>query len=340
MRLARVLTLMTGSMWIVGDARRALPVGLRAREVAYSVGELGPIVGANHTLGIVYTFLGRYEDAARLLSANVELIGSDRAREGFGRGIAVSVASRAWIAWSLSCVGRFDEAGTAAAVALDISGAIDQPWTTIAARWGAAFLSLVRGEFKAILPVLRETTALCEAAGIRIYHAAFLAGVGRACARTGMVDEGLAALREAAAAAAESNKVAECFTLWWLADAELMVRNIEAAQSIAMQAVDLARIREERGTLADALVALSDVHRERNDRATAVELLEEAMTLGRELGMRPTVAHCHARLARLYRTTGRGDAGGQHFVAARTMYREMGMTYWLEQVENEPTQLT
>jgi hypothetical protein len=71
-----------------------------------------------------------------------------------------------------------------------------------------------------------------------------------------------------------------------------------------------------------------------------MELVEEAMMLGRELGMRPTVAHCHRHLARLYRTTGRRNESDEHLVAARTMYREMGMTYWLEQAESAPTQLT
>jgi hypothetical protein len=49
--------------------------------------------------------------------------------------------------------------------------------------------------------------------------------------------------------------------------------------------------------------------------------------------MRPLVAHCHAGLGRLYRHTGRRQEAQEHLSTATTMYREMGMTYWLEQVE-------
>jgi hypothetical protein len=46
--------------------------------------------------------------------------------------------------------------------------------------------------------------------------------------------------------------------------------------------------------------------------------------------MRPLVAHCHAGLARLYRRTGHQQRADEHLTTATTMYREMGMTYWLE----------
>jgi hypothetical protein len=41
------------------------------------------------------------------------------------------------------------------------------------------------------------------------------------------------------------------------------------------------------------------------------------------LGMRPLAAHCHAALARLRRSD-------DHLAIATRMYRDMGMTYWLE----------
>ena len=49
--------------------------------------------------------------------------------------------------------------------------------------------------------------------------------------------------------------------------------------------------------------------------------------------MRPLVAHCHAGLARLYRRTGKQQEAEEHSTTATTMYRDMGMTYWLERAE-------
>ena len=42
------------------------------------------------------------------------------------------------------------------------------------------------------------------------------------------------------------------------------------------------------------------------------------------------VAHCHLGLGKLYRRTGKRDQAQEHLATATTMYREMGMTYWLD----------
>jgi hypothetical protein len=51
--------------------------------------------------------------------------------------------------------------------------------------------------------------------------------------------------------------------------------------------------------------------------------------------MRPLVAHCHLGLGKLYRRTGQGEQAQEHLAAATTMYRDMGMTYWLEEAGAE-----
>jgi len=51
--------------------------------------------------------------------------------------------------------------------------------------------------------------------------------------------------------------------------------------------------------------------------------------------MRPLVAHCHLGLGKLYRCTGKREQAREHLTAATTMYREMDMTFWLEQAEAE-----
>ena len=49
--------------------------------------------------------------------------------------------------------------------------------------------------------------------------------------------------------------------------------------------------------------------------------------------MRPLVAHCHLGLGKLYRRTGEGAKADEHLTAAKTMYREMGMRFWLKKAE-------
>jgi len=59
----------------------------------------------------------------------------------------------------------------------------------------------------------------------------------------------------------------------------------------------------------------------------------EALALAEPRGMRPLVAHCHLGLAKLYPRTDKREQGQEHLATAMTMYREMGMTYWLEKAE-------
>jgi hypothetical protein len=61
----------------------------------------------------------------------------------------------------------------------------------------------------------------------------------------------------------------------------------------------------------------------------------QALALAEPLGMRPLLAHCHLGLGKLYRRTGKGEQAQEHLATATAMYREMGMTYWLEKAEAE-----
>lgn len=68
--------------------------------------------------------------------------------------------------------------------------------------------------------------------------------------------------------------------------------------------------------------------------ATAAAHYGAAMSLASELEMRPLVAHCHLGLGRLYRRMGNPEQAQEHLTTATAMYGGMGMTYWLEKLEN------
>jgi hypothetical protein len=53
--------------------------------------------------------------------------------------------------------------------------------------------------------------------------------------------------------------------------------------------------------------------------------------------MLPLVAACHFGLGTLYRRTDKPEQAQAHLTTATTMYRGMGMTYWLERAESELT---
>jgi hypothetical protein len=49
--------------------------------------------------------------------------------------------------------------------------------------------------------------------------------------------------------------------------------------------------------------------------------------------MRPLAAPCRLGLGKLYGRTDKRDPAHEHLATAATMYRDMGMTYWLEKAE-------
>jgi predicted protein tyrosine phosphatase len=73
------------------------------------------------------------------------------------------------------------------------------------------------------------------------------------------------------------------------------------------------------------------------DAETAEAHYRQALAFATELGMRPLVAHCHLGLGTLYRRIGKREPAQEHLSTAATMYREMGMRFWLAKSEQEAT---
>jgi hypothetical protein len=110
----------------------------------------------------------------------------------------------------------------------------------------------------------------------------------------------------------------------------------EQALARASEGLDLARCRKEPGYEAYTLWLLGEtLGRLGGDDARAERSYEEALRLATGLGMRPLAAHCHHGLGALARRRGDLDAGHAHWTIARTMYGELQMARWLEQVEAE-----
>jgi len=114
----------------------------------------------------------------------------------------------------------------------------------------------------------------------------------------------------------------------------LWAGRVDEAASHAREALTLTRRLEARGAEVHALCLAGDVV-SASGRGDAESHYREALALAGKLGMRPLVAHCHFGLGKLYRRTGQREQAQEHLTTATTMYREMGMTYWLEKAETE-----
>jgi hypothetical protein len=79
---------------------------------------------------------------------------------------------------------------------------------------------------------------------------------------------------------------------------------------------------------AEALAMRGSDHRDEAGR-----YWRQSLELATYLGMRPELAHAHLGLARLLRNAGAHEQAREHLTTAATMYREMGMNFWLEKAE-------
>jgi hypothetical protein len=77
------------------------------------------------------------------------------------------------------------------------------------------------------------------------------------------------------------------------------------------------------------------MHPDRLDPELAETQYRQAMALAGTLTMCPLVAHWHLGICTLYRRTGNRQQAQEHLTTAATMYREMGMSFWLEKADAE-----
>jgi tetratricopeptide (TPR) repeat protein len=113
-------------------------------------------------------------------------------------------------------------------------------------------------------------------------------------------------------------------------------RPADALQSVR-RALQLSQAYKQPGVEAEALRVLGDIHAGHvpPDVAAADAAYRQALALAEPRGMRPLAAHCHLGLGKLYHRIGKNESARKHLQTATTMYREMGMTFWLEQTDAE-----
>jgi tetratricopeptide (TPR) repeat protein len=199
---------------------------------------------------------------------------------------------------------------------------------------------LIRGEAARATPLLERGRTVALERDVGLVLGFTCSALGGARALQGHHAEALALIEEAIVQWDAIGRVVNSSRhRWLLAEAHLLGSRPDDARKAAEEALELARRYGERGNEAEALRVLGECAAAaagaRPDPTTARQSFEQALALGKELGMRPLVAHCHLGLGKLYRRTDKRDQAQEHLATARTMYCEMGMTYWLEKAEAE-----
>jgi predicted ATPase/class 3 adenylate cyclase len=328
-------------LWRTGDPRRAEELGQRALAIAPALGDFALEVVARFFLGQGYFNVGDYRRATSHCRRNAELIKGERAHERLGLTGLPSVLSRVWLAWSLAERGEFGEAIMHAAEAVSIAEAAGQPYSVAAAYLAVGQVQLVRGALAQAMPVLERTVGVCRTWNLGVLLPTVTAALGLAYALCGRLAEALPILEEGEARAPQVRIFDTSRDTTALGTGYLLAGKIDEAVGIASRAAELAAERGFRGSQARASHLLGEISARRNppEMARAEEHYGRALALADELGMRPLVAQCHLGLGALYQGTGDGGKAKEHLTTAATMYREMGMSFWLEKAEAEMQEL-
>jgi tetratricopeptide (TPR) repeat protein len=286
-------------------------------------------ITADPTAGV-----GLAREARELLQGDVRL-----AR--LGQAGVPSVLTHHWLARGLAQLGDFEEGIGHGRAASEIAESLGLPTQTVIAWVALGHLYTERGDFEQARLLLERALVLCRDLGFTMYGGVASLHLGEVCTRTGRVSEALSLLKQAHEAFRSCGRSFEGFILTAMAEAHLRADQLEEAQAIAERVLDWARERGERGwePLACHVLGLVAARRAPPDVAAAKGYLESALALASEYGRRPLVAHCHLGLGKLYSRTDKREQAEEHLATATTMYREMGMTYWLEKAEAEVTNL-
>ncbi len=287
-------------------------------------------------LGATHWLLGHYRQATDHLEKSRELTKSDIRR---GAALPFSfmadcATSRAWLALNLVELGEFDLAIRVADEAVELAESAQHPH--LLARFAVSWVRLRRGEGTSVIPELEQGLARCRAMNHLNMATPDSAALGRAYTLAGRSADAVALLEDTVIRAETYNRANRALWLSFLSDAYLLAGRSSDAAETARRGIEGARARQERGEEAWNLHALAEaLCADASDVSGAEGHYREALALAEELSMRPLVARCHAGLANLYRRTGQHQQARELLTTAMTMYREMGMRFWLSEAEAE-----
>jgi class 3 adenylate cyclase/tetratricopeptide (TPR) repeat protein len=309
----------------------------RARALAEEVRDPSLRTATNYMVGFVATYSGDYGQGARVLrSVTEEVDAAGRQHDRCGLPGFPAVLARGFLARAQAELGEFEEGLAHGREALRIAESIDHPYSVVVACRSVATVLYLRGDLANARPLAERYLAIAQERDFSGLTPLARITLGRVHTLSGRISEAVATLEQARI---ESGTRQHWGSLLegrlYLAEAYQLAHRSEEARGIAAEALRLVRERELRGLEAYALRLLAELAAgaDSPETETAHARYAEALRLATGLGMRPLIAHCHLGLGGLYRQTAQETTAKEHLTTATTMYREMGMAFWLEKAE-------
>ena len=321
----------------LGELEEALVIGARALDIAGRLGDLRLRIVTTTYLEQAHFFRGDYDRVVELATDNLAALPADWIYESFGNVSPASVYDRCWLVHSLARLGRFTEAALYQTEAIRLAESTQHANTLGMALYAAGVAHLLKGDWDRARSLIERGIAVFRAGHVLMFmrtaiasSAWVLAQLDQTAEAEGRLQEGQQ-LGEMLAASGVVGYGAWAYQS--LGRSCLLLGRLDEARRLGQRAIDSSP--GHAGFAAHAEHLLGDVaaHPDGLDPERAETHYRRSLALAEPRQMRPLIAHCHLGLGRLHRRT-RGPAE-EHLSAARAMYREMDMGFWLAQAEAE-----
>ena len=316
-----------------GSNDEAIQAGQEARVIAAELGDAHLAVDMSYLLGSALHMKGELAAAEACYRECFGPLDGELTRERALSLPRYAAGGRAFFAWLLETVGKFDEALLRAREAVAIADLRGERVSQIASHCMLGKVQSERGDQAGAIPGLEETLAVCRLHDVRTWLSPVTTTLALAYMHAGRLGEAIALFEEGVAHAGATGQMTNYpARIARLAQAYLRAgRRAEAAATVR-RGTELARKHGQRPDEAECLRVTGLIAAA--DPAEVVEAegySRQALALADSLGMRPLAAHCHLDLGRLLRKEAQDEAAREHFASAMAIYEALGMTGWLEE---------
>src|SRR5262245_2918326 len=335
----RVCAYMANVHSALGAPDEACVVAARALEIARAIGDAELRILSTTYRGQALYQGGDYEQVVAHATQDIATFPADLVNEFLGSAALPLVEMHVRLALSLAHLGRFAEAARYEADAIRLAEPTHRAFSVGQAYFYAGTLRLLRADWAKAHSLIEQGIAALRTGNIVLLlpyaiasSAWVLAELDEASEAQRRIEESERLLEQQAA----KGRIGEHGRAYHaLGRASLLLGRLDVARHQADRAIEFCP--RHPGAAAHAYHLLGDIatHPDRFDAENGEANFHKSQALAEPRGMRPLTAHCHLGLVKLYRRTGKREQAHEHLTTATAMYREMGMTHWLEQAEAE-----
>jgi tetratricopeptide (TPR) repeat protein len=337
-RLAQVRVRQAQGLWNLWSGPGNLEAAIEGAREAFALAapdDLRTRSYAQFLVGAASLARGRFLEAVQAFDAGGALFDTVPAdAEVAGLVLPIRANIHAWKAEAYATLGEFGPALAAADEAQQIASGLGHPSSQGIAAGFMGYILLMQGQLEAARRTFE--TGLARS---MVFITTGLFGIAWCKLLLGQRDDGLKALSRGLEISrdplAPQRKVMTRYGVL-AAGAYLAAGLPKEAEAVAARGLALATMDNAQAYL----VPLGRIHAEalalqgkEPPRDQALSDWGGLLDLATELSMRPELAHCHVGVGKLYRRLGDQTKALEHLTTARSMYQEMGMTFWLEKAE-------